>query len=206
MKNNFNEALQRVLKDEGGYSNDPSDSGGATNFGITIADYRKYINSKGTPQDVKNMSVDQAKVIYRARYWDALGCDKLSGGVDYTCFDYGVNSGLGRPKGALKKFEDKKGVDLINAINDERMSFLRRIGVGKNAKFMKGWASRVNRVRIASLDMAKKDNLSGPIAGTVGLGAAIASFWHSHTYLIIGAVIAVAAGVIIHFIRNKGKQ
>src|SRR6266852_2743100 len=147
MKSNFNDCLTRVLKDEGGYSNDPSDSGGATNFGITIADYRKYINSSGTSLDVKNMIVDQAKIIYKSKYWDALGCDSLPSGVDYTCFDYGVNSGLGRPRKALQKFKSLTGTKLIDAINDERTAFLQAIGVGKNAKFLKGWLARVSRVR-----------------------------------------------------------
>ena len=46
MKQNFNDCLNRLLKDEGGYTNDPNDNGGPTNFGITIADYRKYIDRK----------------------------------------------------------------------------------------------------------------------------------------------------------------
>ena len=35
-------AMVRVFADEGGYTNDPVDPGGATNWGITIIDARKY--------------------------------------------------------------------------------------------------------------------------------------------------------------------
>src|SRR5260221_4249705 len=127
MKSNFNDCLTRLLKDEGGYTNDPIDPGGPTNFGITLTDYRKYIDSQGTANDVKNMRLDDAKTIYRTKYWNVLGCDQLSSGVDYTVFDYGVNSGLGRPRKALQRFNNLSGVALIDAINNERMAFLQRL-------------------------------------------------------------------------------
>ncbi len=208
MKSNYNDCLQRLLKDEGGYSNNPNDSGGPTNYGITIADYRKYINKAGTASDVKNMTVDQAKSIYKSKYWDALDCDNLPSGVDYTCFDYGVNSGLGRPRKALQRFKSKQGADLINSINDERMTFLRGIGVGKNAGFLRGWTSRVARVRAYSLQLSsKKDNTTGPVAGTatLGIGATLSHFWHNHETLILTSaiILAILVGTAVHIYRNK---
>ena len=82
-----------MLEHEGGYTNHPSDPGGPTNFGITIHDYRRFIEANGTALDVKNMKRADAAKIYRARYWDALRCDELPAGLDYAVFDYGVNSG-----------------------------------------------------------------------------------------------------------------
>src|SRR5258707_4564131 len=95
MRSNFNDCLNRLLKDEGGYSNHPADPGGPTNYGITLIDYRKYINPRGTALDVKHMRLEDDKSIYRTKYWDALRCDNRGSGVDYSWFDYGVNSGLG---------------------------------------------------------------------------------------------------------------
>jgi Glycosyl hydrolase 108 len=83
------------------YSNHLSDPGGRTNFGITIADYRAYVKPDATADDVRNMTVDDAKRIYRKRYWDAQRCDELPGVVDFSVFDYGVNSGIGRSGKAL---------------------------------------------------------------------------------------------------------
>lgn len=37
----YAESIRRLLVSEGGYVNHPSDPGGPTNFGITIADYRR---------------------------------------------------------------------------------------------------------------------------------------------------------------------
>lgn len=210
MKSNYNDCLERLLKDEGGYSNDPGDNGGPTKYGITIADYRAYIKKSGTAQDVKNMSLADAKQIYKSKYWDALGGDSLSSGVDYTCFDYGVNSGLGRPRKALQQFKSLSGTKLINAINDERQHFLNAIGVGHNAKFLKGWTSRVGRVRAHSIELAKSPVPSvGPVVGTAGLGvtAYLSQFWHSHEYFILGSgvVLAIGLGFLVHHLL-KGKQ
>ncbi len=88
----YDEALRRLLVHEGGYTNHPSDRG-ATNFGITIYDYRKYVKPNATAADVRTMKLDEAKAIYRAKYWNAQRCDGLPAGVDYSVFDYGVNSG-----------------------------------------------------------------------------------------------------------------
>lgn len=208
MKQNYNDCLNRLLKDEGGYTNDPSDSGGPTNFGITITDYKKYINSKGTASDVKGMSVDQAKVIYKAKYWDALDCDSLPSGVDYTVFDYGVNSGLGRPRNDLKRFKALTGLALIDAINDERVAFLKAIGTGHNAGFVKGWMARVARVRAYSKVLAnRKDNSTGPAvgAGTLGTGVGLSQYFHQHeTGIIIAAILsAVLIGTIVHMYKNR---
>ena len=79
----YDEALRRLLAHEGGYTNHPSDPGGPTNFGITIHDYRKYVKPNATAADVKAMRLDEAKTIYRAKYWNAMRCDELPAGVDY---------------------------------------------------------------------------------------------------------------------------
>jgi len=217
MKNNYNDCLIRLLKDEGGYTNDLSDNGGATNYGITIADYRRYIKKNATPPDVKNMKIEDAKAIYKSKYWDALDCDNLPSGVDYSVFDYGVNSGLGRPRKALGKFKSLTGTKLIDAINNERTAFLTSISDDKdpkyahNAKYRKGWLARVSRVRDYSLQLAKKDNVSGPIAGTITGGVVAASSFSSiftqHPYITIsiGIALAIGVGLIIHYIKNKGK-
>lgn len=160
MIQNFNDCLTRLLKDEGGYSNDPSDSGGATNYGITIGDYRLYINKNGTAADVAHMKLDDAKHIYKTKYWDAIGGDNLSSGVDYTCFDYAVHSGLGRPRKAMQRFNTLSGVELADAINNERTAFLTALATArpKDKRFLKGWLNRVARVKAYSHALALKGN------------------------------------------------
>jgi lysozyme family protein len=168
---NYTECLRRLLIHEGGYCNDPGDPGGPTKYGITIYDYRLYIDRNGTASDVKNMTVEQAEKIYRKRYWDALRCDELPSGVDYSVFDYGVNSGIGRSAKVLRRIcglpagttitpdvvaavNARDSVGVINALNDERLRFLQ--GLSTWSIFGRGWGRRVSEVRAFSLKLASQ--------------------------------------------------
>lgn len=206
MISNYPFCLKELLKSEGGYTNDPRDPGGPTNFGITLTDYRKYINPRGTAEDVRNMTVDQAKAIYKTKYWDALNCDNLPSGVDYTVFDYGVNSGLGRPKRDLVQFASiKDPVQLINAINDERLAFLKRLKTWDT--FGRGWGPRVERVRKSSLQLAKPTiGVEHGTAGAVVIaGAAVANNNPHHwPWILLGtAIVALISYVIIKAIKKE---
>lgn len=175
---NYDACLKRVLRYEGGYSNHPSDPGGPTKFGITIHDYRRYISPSGTADDVRNMKVDEAKTIYRARYWGAERCDQLEPGVDHAIFDYGVNSGIGRSGKVLRRLvglpsntsvvtpevvraaNARDQADLVNAICNERLRFLKNLRTWP--VFGKGWNSRVSDVRDFAGALAKNQP---PIVG-----------------------------------------
>lgn len=211
MKQNFNVCLDRLLKDEGGYTNDPADAGGPTNFGITLKDYQLYINPNGGANDVRHMTVDQAKSIYKSKYWDALNCDKLESGVDYSCFDYGVNSGVGRPRKVLQQFKTLSGTKLIDAINDERMSFLNALMARKPSqeRFRRGWTNRVSGVRAFSKKLAgQKDVATGPVVAAAGGGGLIYTCWNyitAHPYLSTAGIVAAVGLVwwVVHTIRNR---
>jgi lysozyme family protein len=169
VKDNFEESLRRVLAHEGGYSNHPSDPGGATNWGITLNDYRMYIKRDGTAADVRNMTRDQAKRIYQAQYWDKMRCSELPAGIDYAVFDFGVNSGVSRSIKYLERIagvpQDGRADDkLIRSISqmdaklvitqlcNSRLAFLRALKTWP--VFGKGWGRRVEEVRAAAAKMA----------------------------------------------------
>src|SRR5262249_25392545 len=99
----YAESIASVLKSEGGYGNHPARPGRPTSLRITIADYCRYAKPGATAQDVRRMQVGEAKLIYRSKYWDALACDALAPGLDYTLFDYGVNSGIARAGKVLRR-------------------------------------------------------------------------------------------------------
>lgn len=172
-RQSYDEALRRLLAHEGGYSNHPSDPGGPTNFGITISDYRRYVKPNATAADVRAMRLDDAKTIYRTKYWAAMRCDDLPAGVDYAVFDYGVNSGTRRASKVLQRlvgFADDGHIDdaliaavrktdareLIIQLCDERLAFLRRLKTWP--VFGKGWRRRVAEVRAAALAMTADDS------------------------------------------------
>lgn len=203
MKQNYNYCLSEVLKSEGGYTNNPRDPGGPTNFGITIADYRMYINPNGTAKDVKNMTLDQAKVIYKSKYWDKVNGDQLPSGVDYSVFDYGVNSGISRANRIYSKVKVDDPVKTINNICDERLSFLQSLGTWKT--FGRGWGPRVGRVRHDSIVLATKTNPVPAAAGwTAAFGSAMAALYsdiHYWPYILAGGL--VIAGLVWLYERNK---
>jgi lysozyme family protein len=176
----YDEALARLLVHEGGYSNHPSDPGGPTNWGITIFDYRKYVNPDAAAADVRSMPVEVAKKIYRDKYWNAMRCDELPAGIDYCIFDYGVNSGIGRAAKILRRMlglPEKPGTvsdeviaaaggrdpkTLIDAICDERLAFLQSLRTWD--VFGNGWGRRVREVRAAALAIAREDGRKRPDA------------------------------------------
>jgi lysozyme family protein len=171
---------QGVFPHEGGYTNDPRDPGGPTNWGITIFDARKYWKPNATAADVKAMKDEEAKAIYRAKYWDALACDELPAGVDYAVFDYGVNSGVGRSGKVLRRClnlpDDTSAVRdsviaaashanaarLIAAICDERLRFLQSLKTWP--VFGKGWGRRVAEVKAFSLQLAAGVPTRSPVS------------------------------------------
>lgn len=78
----FAPALRKLLALEGGYVDDPSDRGGATNHGITqrtLAAWWKSVGREGHPtrDDVRNLTEDEAAQIYRAFFWDRYGLDAI---------------------------------------------------------------------------------------------------------------------------------
>lgn len=94
---NFKASLALLLAHEGGFTNNPRDPGGPTNFGVTQRVYDVYRISKHLPtQSVKLIAPDEVLNIYKAEYWDTTHGDDLPAGVDYALFDYAVNSGVTR--------------------------------------------------------------------------------------------------------------
>jgi lysozyme family protein len=96
MRDNFEICLAHVLSHEGGYSDHPSDPGGATNLGITRAVLEAWRGVAVTEADVKALTRAEAAAIYRKRYWDAVRGDELPAGLDLAVFDCAVNQGVSR--------------------------------------------------------------------------------------------------------------
>ena len=73
----IDEMLDTILKHEGGFVNHPNDRGGATNFGVTIGEYGEWIGRPATIQDMKNMKKEEARDIFRKKYYTKPGIDQL---------------------------------------------------------------------------------------------------------------------------------
>jgi lysozyme family protein len=90
---NIETELDAIISIEGGYVNDPKDSGGETNFGIT-----KFVaESFGYTGKMIDLTKEQAKEIYRKRYWIQPKFDKvfaISPAIAFELFDTGINMGV----------------------------------------------------------------------------------------------------------------
>lgn len=90
--NAFEQALGFTLGLEGGYSNNPSDKGGTTMYGITEAVARK--NSYTGPMEELPLNI--IKQIYKSQYWDKMNLDEVaetSIPIAIKLFDAAVNIG-----------------------------------------------------------------------------------------------------------------
>lgn len=90
----FLSAVDKLIAHEGGYSNHPSDPGGATNFGITQWAWNAHRESLGLPTfSVKNMTRPDALGFYFAEYWDRMRLQQMPPGIAIHIFDMAVNAG-----------------------------------------------------------------------------------------------------------------
>ncbi len=103
---NFEQAFLNVLKNEGGYGNDPDDPGGETYKGIARKMNSKWDGwvfvdmAKQKPNFPANLEADShlqelIKEFYRNLYWDKIKGDDLQQQlVAESIFDFGVNAGI----------------------------------------------------------------------------------------------------------------
>lgn len=96
---NFDIAIGRLLKSEGGYVNNPNDPGGETNWGIAKRNHPNV--------DIRNLTRDGAIAIYKAEFWDLLDCSSFPPGLGFQLLDFAVNSGIST---ATRKLQAALGV------------------------------------------------------------------------------------------------
>lgn len=170
----FERALNFVLRKEGGWSDHPSDPGGATMRGITLATYRAWRASRGLPEptkaDLRNISDDEVREIYRANYWDACRCDDLPPPIALNIFDMAVNAG---PARAIRLLQQALGVTEDGIIGPETL------GAARSAD------QRDLAIEYGARRIVYYGNLS--TFSTFGLG------WTRRTLNAIGASLALAA-------------
>ena len=88
-------ALKFTLFAEGGYSDNPADGGGPTNYGITQATWDAYTAAQGLASSpVSGLPLSTAKVIYQQMYWEAGHCPDLPEKLAICHFDWCVNHGV----------------------------------------------------------------------------------------------------------------
>lgn len=128
----FDGAVEQVLATEGGYVAD--DAGrGETNLGI---------NTQANPGvDIKSLTPDQARDIYKTKYWDAIDADSLPPELRGMAFDAAVNQGVGKTKEMLRESGGDPAKFL--ALRREHYESLIDANPEKYAQYAEGWEKRV---------------------------------------------------------------
>ena len=114
MLKTFDEIIEQVLEHEGGYVDDPTDSGGETKYGISKRAY--------PDEDIKALTVEKAKELYKRDYWDRFKVDRLPDRIRHIYFDMCVNMGGGRATKILQEACNSKNSYKIDVDG----------GIGKN--------------------------------------------------------------------------
>lgn len=82
----FNLASEYLLGHEGGYVNDPNDSGGKTKYGISKRSYPDL--------NISALTWSDAKAIYWRDFWHKVRGEELPAVLAFVTFDASVNSGV----------------------------------------------------------------------------------------------------------------
>jgi lysozyme family protein len=171
----FDACLAVTLREEGGYSCNNADPGGATNHGVTLHSWESWTKKPATPADIKALTVADVTPFYRATFWQPLNCDQLGPALGLCVFDFAVNAGASRAARhlqilvgqqrdgvigpatikALQAYITSHGLPAtVAAYQADRAAYYRVLPTFST--FGGGWLARVKRVTAESLAMGKK--------------------------------------------------
>jgi lysozyme family protein len=163
----LNEILDNIIRREGGYVDDPSDSGWATNYGITRATLEEWRGALQRKQDVQELEEWEARKIYTKFYYEngkvASAPDSLRDALMDACVNHGVKTAwkllqrAANEQGCCLVVDGVAGMKTIAALNtcgEKKLlaDYIRERGIKYDAiaahnptqkKFLKGWHNRL---------------------------------------------------------------
>lgn len=95
MQHTFTDALDIVLREEGGFGDDPQDPGGMTNLGVTARSWAAWTGRPATEVVMRGLRRVDVQPFYKAEFWDKVCCDQLPIALALVAFDFAVNEGPG---------------------------------------------------------------------------------------------------------------
>lgn len=147
----FEAALQKTLGYEGGYVEDDAGKG-PSNLGI---------NAAANPDvDVKNLTKDKARELYKKRYWDAIGGDALAAknpALATVAFDTAVNMGVSKANQLVA--QSKGDPSTLLGLRQQHYDSLVKKDPEKFAPYEKGWKQRVADLATSVIPSAEAGTL-----------------------------------------------
>jgi uncharacterized protein (TIGR02594 family) len=165
-------SLPHVLAMEGGWTDDPHDPGGPTNFGITLTAFAAHTRTDVTAQTypelkagLRAIAPERVRAIYLERYWRPSRAELLPPPIAVMHFDAAVNHGV---CGAARLLQQALGVEADGEIGPltlaaaaaqplgdslERYASQRRAryrSLGHFWRFGRGWLARVDATLAAA--------------------------------------------------------
>jgi len=164
----FDNAFEILVLNEGGYSDDPVDPGGKTIYGITMKNHPEtfarvfYLFASGH----KNLALQLAKQFYKRNYWNDLYKEIPDSTLAFKLFDLGVNKGKVKAVKSLQRVLKyiflwkikvdgafgKRTLGTIQATDQEELyneyvkAHADHYASLKTAwKYLRGWLKRLNR-------------------------------------------------------------
>lgn len=170
----FEKAQLIVGKSEGGYQNNPSDTGNyyngnliGTNWGISAPTLAGYLGRTPSVMEMKNLSKTTAEKILKRNYWDKNNFDKLiNQSVATLIYDGAVNHGTNSMRHLMEKalrylcveisyYEvfTLKGIERLNRINQKKLfDMIKSVRADKykslaQKQFLNGWLKRLDKIQ-----------------------------------------------------------
>lgn len=158
----FEVAFERLIGHEGKFTAGRSDRGNWTSGKVGVGELKgtKYgISAMSYPHlDIKAITLDQARDIYRRDFWERSGADEYDGAIGYQVFDAAVNHGIENSVRFLQRATGTADdgfigpvtqaaikvmtvTDVLMRFNAARLRFYTKLSTWPD--YGRGWANRV---------------------------------------------------------------
>jgi len=195
---NFDQAVSRLFTFEGGYQDLKNDSGNynslgelvGTNMGIAASTYEAFLGYPPSVLDMKSITKQTARAIYRDNYWQPLRCDAIKNQlVAEIFFDGAAQYGPGTSAKMMQRVLGNVAVDgivgsqtisAINAANQQQLfedfkqareDKYRAIVANDPSQsgFLQGWLNRLKKFVWSGASLPSSNTAGSNLLGIAAL-------------------------------------